>query len=109
MERSLGFGLRNTRARLFAVAAILALGGASAEACSAAGNGSTNGAGGVSTEGAGNGQGGISDGVGSLAGSGGSGDGSGNGAGGACATSSVKGKLSPLDIYIMLDQSGSMA
>jgi len=43
-----------------------------------------------------------------LAGSGGNGAG-GNGAGGGCASTSSKAEQIPLDIFIMLDQSGSMS
>ena len=50
--------------------------------------------------------------VGTFVGSGGAGPGSSNnsvGVGGACASSHYEGKLSPLDIYIMLDKSGSVS
>src|SRR5262249_35235500 len=46
-----------------------------------------------------------------VAGAGGLGSGNGSmsgGFGGACASSHAEGKVSPLDIYIMLDKSGSM-
>jgi hypothetical protein len=43
------------------------------------------------------------------AGGGGGGDGGGGGGGSACAESKSKAELTPLDIFIMLDQSGSMS
>ncbi len=39
----------------------------------------------------------------------GGGNGGGNGGGGSCAGSTVKGEVIPLDMYIMLDRSGSMS
>jgi hypothetical protein len=115
-------------ARWTALVATLGLGAAvfGSGACSAAPNGTdfnTGGAG--STQGAGNStqSGGgtqasgsqtgstANNGVGTFVGSGGAGSGNGassTGVGGACASSHYEGKLSPLDIYIMLDKSGSM-
>lgn len=47
--------------------------------------------------------------IGGFGGVGGGAGGSTGGSGGSCAGSSVKGELIPLDMYIMLDKSGSMA
>jgi Mg-chelatase subunit ChlD len=115
-------------ARGAALAATLGLGAAVAGsgACSAAPNNTDFGSGGAgSTQNTGSGNGSQSSGsqsggalsggtagnsgVGTFVGSGGSGSGNNStGVGGACASSHYEGKVSPLDIYIMLDKSGSM-
>jgi hypothetical protein len=93
---------------------VLTIGAAfAAMSCSAAGSGTTaNGFGGDSGNGGGNGAG-LS-GAGASQGNGGgisgpSGPGSGPGSGGgSCASNKTKAMAKPLDMYIMLDQSGSM-
>lgn len=90
--------------------------GALSWGCGATGDPSATGSGanGGSSNNGGNGAGGSSSGGGDVGGFGaaGGGNGGGNvgGAGGGevCAGSSVKGELVPLDMYIMLDKSGSM-
>ena len=67
------------------------------------GGGTTAGSGGTSS---GTGAGDIGGGIGG--GIGGSGGGNTGGSGGSCAGTTVDGKLIPLDMYIMLDKSGSM-
>ena len=109
MERSFDFGLRSSRTRLFLAASVLLIGASAVEACSATGGSNFNTGGASSEAGAGAGTASSADGVGSLAGPGSGGSTGSGGIGGACATSSVKGKLTPLDMYIMLDQSGSMS
>src|SRR5262245_3555478 len=108
MERSFGFRLLGSRKSLLVVASVIFVGASAVEACSATGGSNFN-TGGSASAGHGTGGTGTSaDGVGSLVGSAGSGDSSGSGGiGGSCAASSVKGKLTPLDMAIMLDQSGS--
>src|SRR5262245_19921555 len=105
MERSFGFGLLGSRKSLLVAAYVIFIGASAAGACSATGGSNFN-TGGSASAGHGTGGTGTStDGVGSLAGPT-SGDSSGSGGiGGSCAASSVKGKLTPLDMYIMLDQS----
>jgi hypothetical protein len=94
----------------FLVASALA-GGVVVSACGgsspAGGFGSGSGSGNGSGESSGGGSGDV-DGGGSI-GLGGIGGGSGNLADAACASSSSKGQQAPLDMYIMLDQSGSMS
>src|SRR6185436_3893123 len=96
----------------FSVLAAMGLGAAAlVAACSAdngTGSGFTNasGSGGSGSNHGSTGAGGDM-GVGSLVGSNGSG--SGPGSGGGCAGTSSKAEQIPLDMYIMLDQSGSMS
>jgi hypothetical protein len=94
------------------IALTLGLGAALAGACSAAGEASSGtGAGGGATQSGGTETTTGTDSVGAFVGTGAGGSGSSTGslgAGGACASSHQEGKLTPLDIYIMLDQSGSM-
>jgi hypothetical protein len=92
-----------------ALAAAFALSAAGIAACAASSdnthdgnsNGNGNGAGAGNGVGAGDSSGAF------MSGTGGGNTGS-SGVGGACASSHFEGKLSPLDIYIMLDKSGSM-
>jgi len=97
----------------FSILAAMGLGAAAlVAACSGAGDtGATNsaGSGGSTSVGSNSGATGIGgdNGVGSLAGPGSGGSGSGQG--GGCAGTSSKAEAIPLDIYIMLDQSGSMS
>src|SRR5262245_20350540 len=105
MESCSAFRSWTTRGHLGAIVAALALGVTAMGACSASATrvDFTGAGGGAST---GSGKGGAG---GNSAGSFVTSSGNGSGSGGACAATSSKGKLAPLDIYIMLDQSGSMS
>jgi hypothetical protein len=103
--------VRQKLSSTFSVLAALGLGAAAlVAACSAdnsnSGSGFTN-SGGSQSAGSGANSSSSDTGVGSLAGSGSGGPGSGGGSG--CAGTSSKAELLPLDMYIMLDQSGSMS
>jgi von Willebrand factor type A domain len=92
------------------LAALVLVAAALVAACSGGGDtGATNsaGSGGSQSAGSHTGSSGMGGdiGVGSLAGP----AGSGSGAGGGCAGTSSKAQLLPLDMYVMLDQSGSMS
>lgn len=99
-------------ARGFHVLAVgFALSAVAVGACSASGNASSgSGTGGGSAQSSGADATTGTESVGAFVGTGAGGAGSTEsaGAGGTCASSHNEGKLTPLDIYIMLDQSGSM-
>lgn len=112
LDQSL-LGSRRVAGEIRALALALALGAVSAGACSAAGNAGTGSdASGEATQSGGTGGvggAGGDDTTGTFVGSGGAGGDVGTGGiGGACASSHQEGKLTPLDIFIMLDKSGSM-
>ncbi len=112
-ERGIATSISGVKSRLAASVFVVAIGAAfAALSCSASGNGHSGGFGGNSSgpaaggNGSGNGNQGAGGGLsGALVGAGGGLSGSG---GGSCASNKTKAMARPLDMYIMLDQSGSM-